>query len=268
VCLGFVFAALSTGPLFASPSRQVLFVNAWRKMDMKCSIAYDCILPSLYTDAMSEYITMRHTDQLREILEDQNPSTAKHHSVVINFLDLCQDHLVLGTVYIHHPDELQPLFDSAVVKAQEALHRTLGAQVPQDLDFPFMSVKASCHLRMRSLPRCPELWKPTVTSIRAADINRLLTVSGTVIRTGQMKLIHQRREYKCSKCDHRFHVESDFEQRNEMLMPLECPSAGLTAKACSSTKFEPIAGTETCRDYQEVKIQEQVHRLTVGSIPR
>ena len=121
---------------------------------------------------------------------------------------------------------------------------------------------------MHSLPRCPELWKPTVTDIRAEDVHRLLTVSGTVIRTGIMKLIHQRREYRCLKCDHRFPVESDFEQRNEMQLPPECPSANLAVKACGGTKFEAVPGTEVCRDYQEVRIQEQVHRLSVGSIPR
>ena len=53
-----------------------------------------------------------------------------------------------------------------------------------------------------------------------------------------------------------------------MRMPPECPSAGLSAKACGNTKFDVIPGSETCRDYQEVRIQEQVHKLTVGSIPR
>ena len=89
-----------------------------------------------------------------------------------------------------------------------------------------------------------------------------------MIRTGTIKLLHTRREYKCVKCGHTFSVNSNFETRNEMDMPLECPSDGLAAKACGGYKFEMVEGSETCRDYQEVRIQEQVHKLSVGSIPR
>ncbi|CAI9599069.1 unnamed protein product, partial [Staurois parvus] len=42
-------------------------------------------------------------------------------------------------------------------------------------------------------------------------------------------------------------------------------------EGCTSTKFtclSDVSSPATCRDYQEIKIQEQVQRLSVGSIPR
>lgn len=121
-----------------------------------------------------------------------------------------------------------------------------------------MTVKPSVHARLHHLPCCTEFCKPTVSSIRADDINRLISVSGTVVRTGQIKMLQARREFICVKCKHRFHVEADIEQRHSMTLPPECPSHGLAAKPCSGTKFEPIEGSEDCHDYQEVRIQEQV----------
>ena len=87
-----------------------------------------------------------------------------------------------------------------------------------------------------------------------------------VIRTGQIKMLQSRREYRCVKCEHRFTLTADLEQRHQMPLPDECPSNN--AKPCRGSKFEFVEGTEVCKDYQEVRIQEQIHRLTVGSIPR
>ena len=48
--------------------------------------------------------------------------------------------------------------------------------------------------------------------------------------------------------------------------PHSCPAE--RAKPCKSTKFTVVEGTRVCRDYQEIKIQEQLSLLNVGSIPR
>lgn len=189
--------------------------------------------------------------------------------IVSSCLDLMFDNSVIGHLLIHFPGKHQEHVDGAVREAQQRLYdESRNRNGLDDTDWMSWSVKESCHLRLHHLPCSRELCKPTVTSIRASDINRLLSVSGTVIRTGVVKLLHSRREYVCAKCRHRFYVEVDIEQRHTMQVPLECPSEGLAAKHCNGIKFEQVAGTEVCRDYQEVRIQEQVHRLTVGSIPR
>ena len=202
---------------------------------MQCAIDKTRVERIDYVDGMAAYLLKHHVEDLRQILQDPNPSTSKHHAVEVSFLDIAEYNMIMATLFAHYPMEVQLHFDDAVVEAQNRLLESMG---PEERQFDELRTKQSCHLRVHSLPRCPELWKPTVTDIRAEDVHRLLTVSGTVIRTGIMKLIHQRREYKCPKCEHRFFVESDFEQRNEMKMPLECPSAGLSARPCNATRFD------------------------------
>ncbi|XP_048209945.1 DNA helicase MCM9 isoform X2 [Perognathus longimembris pacificus] len=73
----------------------------------------------------------------------------------------------------------------------------------------------------------------------------------------------------CNKCKHVFVVKADFEQYYTFCRPSSCPSL----ESCNSSKFTCMSGLSSsaparCRDYQEIKIQEQVQRLSVGSIPR
>lgn len=41
-----------------------------------------------------------------------------------------------------------------------------------------------------------------------------------------------------------------------------------SSKACEGTKFAHLEGSISCHDYQEIKIQESTHVLSVGAIPR
>jgi DNA helicase MCM9 len=59
-------------------------------------------------------------------------------------------------------------------------------------------------------------------------------------------------------------VKADLEQGHMVEVPRKCPSDN----ECKSTRFEPISSTIVCRDLQEIRVQEQVASLTVGSIPR
>ena len=86
-------------------------------------------------------------------------------------------------------------------------------------------------------PQCGELWKPTVSSIRSADLNRLLSVKGTVIRTGQVKMLHSERMYRCQKCGGDFKVFADMAARHQMAMPPECAAENLGPSCSLNTPF-------------------------------
>lgn len=47
-------------------------------------------------------------------------------------------------------------------------------------------IKSNCHARLCYLPPVLEFRKPSVSSIRAFDVGRLVQVSGTVTRTGKV----------------------------------------------------------------------------------
>ncbi|XP_009643487.1 DNA helicase MCM9 [Egretta garzetta] len=135
-----------------------------------------------------------------------------------------------------------------------------GEQVPRKC-----SVTVPLNVQLTGLPVCPELTREHIPKTR--DVGHFLSVTGTVIRTSLVKVLEFERSYICNKCKHVFVVKADFEQYYAFCRPSAC----LNEEGCNSTKFTCLSGTTSstcCRDYQEIKIQEQVQRLSVGSIPR
>ncbi|XP_029281765.1 DNA helicase MCM9-like [Cottoperca gobio] len=119
--------------------------------------------------------------------------------------------------------------------------------------------------RVAGLPACPELTRETIP--RSRDVGHFLSVTGTVIRTSVAKVLEYERDYMCSKCSHVFTLQADFDQFYTFVPPAACPNPVV----CNSYKFSCLSGGSepaACRDFQEIKIQEQVQRLSVGSIPR
>ncbi|XP_071334462.1 DNA helicase MCM9 isoform X2 [Trachinotus anak] len=126
-------------------------------------------------------------------------------------------------------------------------------------------MRCTLHARITGLPVCPELTRDTVP--RSRDAGHFLSVTGTVIRTSVAKVLEYERDYMCAKCRHVFTMQADFDQFYTFVPPVACPNPD----GCTSYKFSCLSGGSepaACRDYQEIKIQEQVQRLSVGSIPR
>ena len=63
---------------------------------------------------------------LRQILQDPNPSTSKHHAVEVSFLDIAEHNMIMATLFAHHPMEVQLHFDDAVVEAQNRLLESMA----------------------------------------------------------------------------------------------------------------------------------------------
>lgn len=70
------------------------------------------------------------------------------------------------------------------------------------------------------------------------------------------QVLNCEREYLCSKCRHVCTIQADFNQFYTFASPMACTNPG-----CSSDSFTCLSGGSvpaTCKDYQEIKIQEQV----------
>lgn len=103
-----------------------------------------------------------------------------------------------------------------------------------------------------------------------------------------IKMLEWKRKMECAKCKHQFEVEADSQQYNNFARITRCPSDKGTdfVAACHVTyklhimnlllhPEPPCPGktfriieedSKQCRDYQEIKIQEQIQQLAVSDV--
>ncbi|XP_061846578.1 DNA helicase MCM9 isoform X2 [Colius striatus] len=212
---------------------------------------------NLIGQVFESYVLEHHREDILGILREADDEA--HYPVVVDAMTLFEANMEIGEYFNAFPREVLPIFDSALRRAALAVLQATAASSQ-------LSVKQNLHARVSGLPVCPELTREHIPKTR--DVGHFLSVTGTVIRTSLVKVLEFERSYICNKCKHVFVIKADFEQYYTFCRPSAC----LNEEGCNSTKFTCLSGTTSspscCRDYQEIKIQEQVQRLSVGSIPR
>eukprot|EP01080_Neovahlkampfia_damariscottae_P009413 gene9413-1620_t len=207
-----------------------------------------------YIDAFMNYVERAHKEELEDILSDED--TSLHFTITANGLDLMNTSVRLGTLLFAYPIEIFEYFNEGIKKVQRKMIKESDGTEGY-LYKPFV------HGRISSLPMTSENCKSTVSNIRSSDTNHFISVSGTVIRTGSVKMLQAERTYICQTCKEEIIVKADIERGNTINKPTQCIKLG-----CSGDNFKPIQESELCRDYQEIRIQDKVSMLQVGSIPR
>ncbi|XP_024898146.1 DNA helicase MCM9 isoform X1 [Pteropus alecto] len=212
---------------------------------------------TLVGQVFESYVSEYHKNDILLILKERDEDA--HYPVVINAMTLFETNMEIGEYFNLFPNEVLPIFDSALRRSALTILESFSQ--PEGV-----SMKQNLHARISGLPVCPELVREHIPKTK--DVGHFLSVTGTVIRTSLVKILEFERDYICNKCKHVFVVKADFEQYYTFCRPSSCPSL----ESCDSSKFTCLSGLSSsptrCRDYQEIKIQEQVQRLSVGSIPR
>ncbi|XP_012888279.1 PREDICTED: DNA helicase MCM9 isoform X1 [Dipodomys ordii] len=213
---------------------------------------------TLVGQVFESYVSEYHKNDILLILKERDEDA--HYSIVVNAMTLFETNMEIGEYFNVFPNEVLTIFDSALQRSALTILQSLSQ--PEDV-----SMKQNLHARISGLPICPELVREHIPKTK--DVGHFLSVTGTVIRTSMVKVLEFERDYMCNKCKHVFVVKADFEQYYTFCRPSSCPSL----ESCNSSKFTCLSGLSSstparCRDYQEIKIQEQVQRLSVGSIPR
>ncbi|RUS90636.1 hypothetical protein EGW08_001633 [Elysia chlorotica] len=208
---------------------------------------------------LKEYFLTNHRQDLLDILEEEDEED--YHSVTVNAQSLFEFNMEFCNRLLPAPLSLLAAFDSALVMAETSLKQELDEQGTQ----AHMTVKKKVHVRVMSLPVCPELSRTCLP--RTSDIGSFLSITGTVIRTSLVRVLEHEKEYICTRCRTVVMAQADFEQFYSLTKPQTCPN-----EACGGNNFVLLGdsgqGPSNCRNYQEVKVQEQVQRLTMGTIPR
>ncbi|KAL7206043.1 hypothetical protein ACSBR2_018874 [Camellia fascicularis] len=209
---------------------------------------------------MARYLIQHHSDQLRSIILSPDPRL--HYPLYLDFAEFMDYHPPLAYIVFSQPVEYLRLFDSAAVWVQQVMYQNFKTG-------DNASVKMFVHVRINvsgSPLECPETF-PSIGRIRVKHHGILLTLKGTVIRSGAIKMFEGERDFECRKCKKRTKVYPELETRNTLPQPLSCRrSQG--SKICESISFQFVEGTTICHDYQEIKIQESTQVLGVGAIPR
>lgn len=216
--------------------------------------AFSPIDPNIHRTAVVLKQLESVAERLPAILSLPDPSL--HYGININVMELLDSDSWIGEMCMNCPIDGLEMLDSALQLLQHDTHE----QSKKGVIKPFL------HARLVGLPSCPELTKPNISCIRSGDVGKLVALRGTIIRTGGVKILEHSVEYECAKCHHVVRVMSDIEQNNIIQVPTSCPNR--PNGKCKSTQFTPVEGSHFCRDYQELKLQEQVANLSVGSIPR
>ncbi|XP_078440975.1 minichromosome maintenance 9 isoform X2 [Wolffia australiana] len=210
--------------------------------------------------SFARFLIRCYSQDLRSILLAED--VMLHYPLVVDFSELLESDPPLAHLLFSKPSGLLPLFDQAARLSQGVIldgsKELVGAAFPKDF----------VHVRINvcgSPLECQEA-SPRIGRLRVKHRGILLTVKGTVIRSGAVKMIEGEREYTCRRCKYRFKVQPELESGNAIRLPTSCPSKA--AKTCDGTSFLLVENSILCHDYQEIKIQESVQVMGVGSIPR
>lgn len=241
--------------------------------------------PDQYRSKFREFIEEYEFPQLQSLLLLICPS-AQYHSFFINFQDLIHFDSALGFSVLHHPTLLVPILDEALSELQFSVYQHPAFEAKHKRK---AQVKSNCHVRLVSIPSVSDLSKPTIGDIRSHDVSSMIQITGTVVRTGGVRMLELSKQYECMnpKCRYRFTVTADPEQDHMLPQPRTCPSkadsshtqfranqrpnSATTEKKefkCNSSNLREIEGSRICVDYQEIKVQDHIERLGLGSVPR
>uniref|UniRef100_H3CP75 DNA helicase MCM9 n=1 Tax=Tetraodon nigroviridis TaxID=99883 RepID=H3CP75_TETNG len=212
---------------------------------------------ALIGQVFESYLTQHHQEDLLQLLADTREE--RHCPLPVNAMTLFEANMEVADYLNAYPSHVLTIFDNVLRRtAQKFCEKAFPKQSTHDMRcFP--------HTRITGLPLCPEMSRDVIP--RSRDVGRFLSVTGTVIRTSAAKVLEYEREYICSSCRHVFTKQADFEQFYSFSHQMSCPNPA----GCTSTRFSSLSRDSepgACKDYQEIKIQEQVQRLSVGKIPR
>lgn len=208
-----------------------------------------------------DYLLNFHLQDCLNLLSETD--NLGYYSIRIDFLKLFESYPDVGDKVLCSPVESLPACDKDIAKAQQQILE--GDKYKINLGkLKYCFLKHNVHARFFGLPVCPELHRTILP--KNVDLGCFLKVTGTVVRVTQSKMLEYQRKYVCVKCKYENIIEAEFEHRYILKPPSKC---GNSDKACRSSTFTQVqlVSREHCKDYQEIKIQEQVNKLSIGTIP-
>lgn len=251
------------------------------------------LAPEQYRKKFVEFLEQYELDQIEQLLL-RSSNVDQHHSFQVATPDLINFDSALSYSVLHYPRLLVPIFKEAVIELQYVVQ-----QHPAFLSKHSQrgKLKNNVHISFTNIPSVSDLSKSTIGDVRSHEVSSLIQVTGTVVRTSGVRMLELSKQYECMnpRCRYRFTVTADPEQDHMLPQPRSCPSkvdagAGQPLPGggggggaggggggqrgaskptkCNSVNLREIEGSRVCVDYQEIKVQDHIERLGLGSVPR
>ncbi|KAK9666919.1 hypothetical protein RND81_14G220800 [Saponaria officinalis] len=208
---------------------------------------------------MVTFLVDNYFNQLNSIILSLD--SRLRYPLFIDFAELMNDYPNVAMLVFSNPSQYLPKFDYAAISAQKLILKDCEGGSAS-------TIKDNVHVRVNILGsplESPETY-PSIGKVRVRHQNILLTLKGTVIRSGAIKTTEGERRYECRKCKNVFPVYPELETGNMIKPPLACLSD--RSQDCEGNKFVAVENSTKYHDYQDIKIQESAQLLGVGAIPR
>jgi DNA replicative helicase MCM subunit Mcm2 (Cdc46/Mcm family) len=205
-------------------------------------------LNSLEQGIVDGLLERKGPDLLRLLEEQTESQTCCYQSLLLDGHELLDMSDLVFVKLMLEPDKCLHKLDSLLAVALTRL-RESNPGPPVD----------RVHLRIRSLPDLPEFQRQVVP--RSEDIGSLISLAGTVTKTGPTKMVTTRKVVSCNKCRHTFHVHADYEQesREEFLLNFSVAAPGCLSRILIFFRPRYRSGSSNNTKEERIKINCFLH---------
>jgi replicative DNA helicase Mcm len=196
---------------------------------------------SAYADELKEFLrafrdrdgNLKYSERIKEMVKGKN-------SLLVDYIDFSTFNPVLAKELTTNPDEVLAAFRRAVLEKLEQTQPDYAKEISDSIKVRIGNYTVPKGLR----------------EINAELINKLVSVSGMVVRTSEVKPLAKKVIYRCDQ-------GHDIEVKLEGLAlrkPLLC-------RTCSSRELEMDPENSVFTDFQMVRLQELPEDLPAGQLP-
>jgi replicative DNA helicase Mcm len=162
-------------------------------------------------------------------------------SLIVDYIDLDSYNPILAKEITHKPDEYLEAFNEAVLSVLREIHPDYEQEIREKIRVRIGNYTVQKGLR----------------EINADLINKLVSISGMVVRSSEVKPLAKKVAYKCTNCN----TVTEAQLKGlVMRKPVKCP-------ACSEKELEMDPENSLFIDFQMVRLQELPEDLPAGQLP-
>ncbi|KRX00910.1 P-loop containing nucleoside triphosphate hydrolase [Pseudocohnilembus persalinus] len=266
--------------------------------------------------------------QMEQLL--QKDKSDIYHNFNVDLIDLFDECPQFSTIFFNEPKMLILNLQEAILYAQYQLKEELEQKflkqkslndnhnneeinilqqelIQNEIQKSCGTIKEGIQIKFFHVPFTNNIYKHNLSDLDTFDLDKIVLLSGTVIRISQMKTLEKQKTYRCTSCAYEYILTAEHENFNQFQLPLKCKNSVQKAKKdnpwtmafksrfnnnkdnnnknrfnqnnkqpqqkfvdqmCGNKKFEVVENTQVYVDYQEIKIQEPFKTIKSGNVPK